>query len=218
MQFALSVGVALILAACRPGADAPPSQRDVSRDASPPTAAGSLPPIGLAVADSVRSWCAEFMVDSALSLQPGRHATIVFAGPAAVPSLGARLGKLHPGECPAAFPQPRWIDYVAYRLELIDSLPADPGEMPTVALVVASEARWARGADGVVRADVDKDGEPEEARRCTADEGEHFTLWSLQPGGSRVRRWHEYYDWGGFTDPTCGPGEDGSEPFPIGAS
>ena len=219
MRFALPVGVALILAACRPGADAPPSKRDVSRDASPPSVAGSLPPIGLAVADSMRAWCAEFVVDSAApSLELGRHATIIFAGPAAIPSLGARVGKPHRGECPAAFPQPRWIDYVAYRLELIDSLPADAAEMPTVALVVISEARWSRGADGIVRADVDQDGEPEEARRCTADEGEHFTLWSLQPGGSRVRRWHEYYDWGGVTDPTCRPGEDGREPSTVGAT
>ena len=218
MRFALPVGVALILTACRPGADAPPSQHDVSRDTSLPPVAGSLPPIGLTVADSVRAWCAEFVVDSASSLKPGRHATIVFAGPAAVPSLSARLGKPHPGECPAAFPQPRWIDYAAYRLELIDSLTTDAGEMPTVALVVASEARWSRGADGIVRADVDEDGEPEEARRCTADEGEHFTLWSPQPGGSRVRRWHEYYDWGGFTDPTCQPGEDGGEPSIVGAT
>jgi hypothetical protein len=143
-------------------------------------------------------------------MKPGRHVTIVFAGTAAVPSGGARVGAPHLGECPAAFPQPRWIEYVAYRLELIDSLP--PDGVPSVALVVASEAPWTRGADGVVRADVDRDGQPEEVRRCTADEGEHFTVWSLRPGGGRVRRWHEYYDWGGLTDPTCQPGEDGVGP------
>lgn len=230
MRFALPVGIALMLASCGPRANAPPSQQGASHDASSPSVAGSrrgvtsndtgsLPPIGLAVADSARTWCAEFAVDSAApSLEPGRHVTIVFAGPGAVASLGARVRMPHPGECPAAFPQPRWIDYVAYRLELIDSLPADAAAMPTVALVVASEARWARGADGVVRADADGDGEPEEARRCTADEGEHFTLWSLLPGDGRVRRWHEYYDWGGVVDPTCRPGEDGREPSRIGAT
>jgi hypothetical protein len=200
------VVVALMLAGCSPGADAAPAGRR------------SLPPIGLAVVDSNRAWCAEFVADStAPALEPGRHVTLVFAGPAAVPAWGARVGVPHPAECPAAFPQPRWIGYVAYRLALSDSLPADSGATPSVALVVASEAHWTRGADGVVRADLDGDGEPEEARRCTAGEGEHLTLWSLRPGGSRVRRWHEYYDWGGLTDPTCQPGEDGEEPSIVGA-
>ena len=47
--------------------------------------------------------------------------------------------------------------------------------------------------------------------RRTADEGEHLTIWSLLQDGSRQRRWHEYYDWGGFTDSTCRPGENGEE-------
>jgi hypothetical protein len=71
-------------------------------------------------------------------------------------------------------------------------------------LIVASDAGWSRGGNGLPRADLDRDGAVEEVRRCTADEGEHFTVWS----GS-TRRWHEYYDWGGFTDPTCRPGENG---------
>jgi hypothetical protein len=160
----------------------------------------------------VRAWCAEFVADSdSPAPKPGRRLAIVFPGPATVPALRARLGQPRLGECPAEFAQPRWIDYSAYSLELLDSLP-DPTNLPSVALVVASEAPWSRGVDGVVRADVDGDGQPEEVRRCTADEGEHLTLWSPRPGGGRVRRWHEYYDWGGFTDPTCKPGEDGGEP------
>jgi hypothetical protein len=140
---------------------------------------------------------------------------IVFAGPAPVPSRRARVAGPHPGQCPAAFPQPRWNDYGAYRLELIGSFPADSTDTPIVGLVVASEAPWARSADGVMRADLDGDGMPEEARRCTADEGEHFTVWSAQPTAGRVRRWHEYYDWGGLTDPTCRPGEDGGDPSVV---
>jgi hypothetical protein len=143
--------------------------------------------------------------------------TIVFAGPAPVPARGARLGTPLSGECPAEFPQPRWDGYVAYRLEVIDPLPAGAAQAPAVALVLVSEAPWARAADGVVRADLDGDGHLEEARRCTADEGEHLTIWSLRQGGGRVRRWHEYYDWGGFTEPTCLPGEDGGEPSTIEA-
>jgi hypothetical protein len=166
--------------------------------------------------DSLRAWCVEFVADSAAPApRPGRLVAIVFPGPATVSALRAMLGRSRPGECPAEFPQPRWIDYVAYDLQLTDSVPPDATNLPSVALVVASEATWSRGADGVVRADVDGDGRPEEVRRCTADEGEHLTLWSPRPGGGRVRRWHEYHDWGGFTDPTCKPGEDGGEPSTV---
>ena len=194
VKYFLAAAAALLLAACRPAESAP----------------GSLPRVGLAVTDTAGAWCAEFLADSsAPPLEPGRRVTIVFPGPGAVPSVAARLGGRQPGECWAAFPQPRWFDYVAYRLEELDSRAAGPA-LPPVALVVVSEVRWTRGADSIVRADLDGDGMPEEARRCTADEGEHFTVWSPTPEGGRVRRWHEYYDWGGFTDPTCGPGEDGS--------
>jgi hypothetical protein len=209
--------VALALVSCWPHADTPP-RAGLSQNPAQPVAAAadSLPLTGLAVADSLRAWCAEFVADSAAPApRPGRRVTIVFPGPATVPALRARLGHTRPGECAAEFPQPRWIDYGAYSLQLIDSLPPEATNLPNVALVVASEATWSRGADGVVRADVDGDGQPEEARRCTADEGEHLTLWSPRPGGGRVRRWHEYYDWGGFTDPTCKPGEDGGEPSTV---
>lgn len=164
-----------------------------------------FPRFGLAVSDSVRAWCAEFLSDStAPPLEPGQGMTIVFAGPASVASLPARLGQPHAGECPAAFPQPRWNDYVAYRVELVSAREAE--DDPIVALIVAGSAAWARGADGRPRADLDGDGNVEEVRRCTADEGEHFTVWS-----GPNRRWHEYYDWGGFTDPTCRTGENGRD-------
>jgi hypothetical protein len=213
VRFSLAGMVALALVGCRPQSDAA-SRAEVSQELASPVAVAvdSLPLTGLAVSDSLRAWCAEFVADSvAPAPTPGRQLAIVFAGAATVPALRARLGQPRPGECPAEFPQPRWIDYAAYSLELIDSLP-DSTNLPSVALVVASEATWSRGADGIVRADLDGDGQAEEARRCTADEGEHLTLWSPRPGGGRVRRWHEYYDWGGFTDPTCKPGEDGGEP------
>lgn len=80
--------------------------------------------------------------------------------------------------------------------------------MPMIALAVASAVRWERDQAGVVHADLDNDGAREEARRCLKGEGEHLTIWSPGPGGARVRRWHEYFDWGAFVDPTCQPGED----------
>lgn len=172
------------------------------------SAATAFPRIGLAVSDTARAWCAEFVSDSTHpAIEPGRTVTIV-VGTAAVPTLGARVRAPRVHQCPAEFAQPRWIDYAAYDLELADSPPRDV-QLPIVALVVASGAPWTRGADSLFRADLDGDGVPEELRRCTADEGEHFTVWSRGSGGARVRRWHEYYDWGAFTDPTCAPGEDG---------
>jgi hypothetical protein len=193
MRFALLRLAVVISAGCRPHAA-------VQRG-------GTLPRIGLAVSDSARAWCAEFVADSAaLGLEPGQRATIVFAGPAPVAALPVRVGNRQEGECPAAFPQPRWMDYVAYRVELLDSVLPET-DLPTVALIVVGDALWARGADSVPRADLDGDGNLEAVRRCTADEGEHLTLWSIGRDGVWIRRWHEYYDWGGLTDPTCRPGE-----------
>lgn len=222
--------VSVMLAACQPGPErTPPPLAELRDTASPPsvrsgspqtdTASRSLPRTGLAVADSGNAWCAEFMIDStAPPLHAGQRLTIVFAGPAALPAWRARVRGPRASECPASFPQPRWAGYAAYDLELLDSHPSGRGETPTVALVVVSEVPWVRGVDGVVRADLDGDGWPEEGRRCSAGEGEHLTLWSRQADGGHVRRWHEYFDWGGRTDPTCRPGEDGEEPSTIGRS
>ena len=193
MRWAVLLVAVVLSESCRPHAAAPRS--------------GSLPRIGLAVSDSARQWCAEFVADSAVpAVEPGQRATIVFAGPGPVTALAVRVGNRQESECPAAFPQPRWIDYVAYRVALLDSVLPET-DLPPVALIVAGDAAWARGADSVPRADLDGDGEPEAVRRCTADEGEHLTLWSMGRDGVSTRRWHEYYDWGGLTDPTCKPGE-----------
>lgn len=193
--FLLPAAAFILGAGCQPRARAETAER-------------WLPRIGLAVSDSMRAWCAEFVSDSTARLEPGDRATIVFAGAAPIAAVAARIGPARARECPAAFPQPRWIDYVAYDIALTEPLP--PGmETPPVALIVAGTAAWTRGADGVPRADLDGDGRLEEVRRCTADEGEHFTLWSRQADGRAIRRWHEYYDWGGFTDPTCRAGENG---------
>jgi len=174
-------------------------------------ASGQLPRVGLAVRDTAGGWCAEFVGDStAAPLVTGSPVTIVFPEAAATRSIDARLEDLPGGECWTAFPQPRWIDYVAYRLSADEREMAPSGDVPAVGLIVAGEVAWRRDSIGQLRADLDGDGVFEMARRCAADEGEHFTLWSVHPDGRRVRRWHEYFDWGGFTDPTCGPGEDGT--------
>ena len=149
----------------------------------------SNPRFGLAVSDTTGAWCAEFKNDSTRpAIQPGDQVMIVFPGPPTA-TLAARVRAPRSTECWAAFPQPRWIDYTAYDLEL--ERPRSAGaQVPTVGLIARGQL------DGL------------ETRRCTADEGEHFTVWTAGEGQSR-RIWHEYYDWGAFTDPTCGPGENG---------
>ncbi|HEU5303061.1 MAG TPA: hypothetical protein VFU40_00325 [Gemmatimonadales bacterium] len=200
----------LLLAACRPAADTAPAGTSATRPAASIQVPGrGLPRIGLAVKESARAWCAELVSDSGAALEPGRPLRVVFAGPAPVTMLRGRVRGQHEGQCPAEFPQPRWIDYEAYDVELTDPFPAEGGSAPTVALLVVSETPWTRAANGAVRADLDGDGRLEEARQCTADEGEHWTVWTQRPDGEALRRWHEYYDWGAVTDPTCRPGEDG---------
>lgn len=168
-------------------------------------AQSSLPPIGLAVSNGEREWCAEFMSDSATpALAPGRSVMIVFADTALEAAVPARIRGRRSGQCESAFPQLRWESYIAYDLTLTTPAAADAAIAP-IALVVASTATWARGIDGLARADLDGDGEPEEVRSCLAGEGEFLTVWSVRSGASPVRRWYEYYDWGALVDATCEP-------------
>jgi hypothetical protein len=109
---------------------------------------------------------------------------IVFPGPPQE-TVDARVRAPRSTECWAAFPQPRWFDYTAYDLELDRPL-FEGAQLPTVGLVARGQL------DGV------------ETRRCTADEGEHFTVWTAGQG-NRGASGMSNYDWGGFTDPTCGP-------------
>jgi hypothetical protein len=180
------MAVALI-AACATGDDA--TARDtaaVTLDtvAAPTAVAGTFPIVGIA------------------------PVAIVFAGDSAA-AWYATLGGSRERQCHAEFGQPRWDGYQAYDLTLADS--SGRGHASGVGLAVVSAARWSRDTDGRVVADLDGDRRAEEARRCTAGEGEHFTVWSTAPDGQRTRRAHEYFDWGAFTEPRCAPGEDGRD-------
>ena len=169
----------------------------------------SFPAVGVAVMDSAMTWCAVFPA-GARALGVGQRVTIVLAAPAEAPAWGARVTQRRAAPCHTEFAQPGWADYVAYDLAPIDSArPAAEG-MPLAALAVASDAVWRREPDGRVRADLDGDGVPEEARVCQEDEGQHFTIWSVAPASEptrRRRRAHEYFDWGALVDPTCAPDE-----------
>jgi hypothetical protein len=190
--------VMLAMAACAQQS-APPAS-----DSAATSGPRSFPPVGVAVSDDQGRWCVEFPVDSTPG--NGQPVSIIFPGPSPVASIRARIGEAQPDQCHAEFPQPRWENYRAYRVQL--DAPTAVG-VSTVALAVAGDARWSL-EKGVLQTELDGDGIPEQARRCAADEGEHFTIWSVSPKGQAVRRAHEYFDWGANVDATCGPGEDGS--------
>jgi hypothetical protein len=201
------VAVALTSFACTAsGSDeaARVAESAASRASADPAVPPVFPPIGVAVMDSTGAWCAEFPAMTP-ALKEGAPVTIVFAAPVHVPRAGATVARRRDTMCHTEFSQPRWADYVAYDLVLADSARLATDDLPLAALVVASDAEWTRGPDGIARSDVDGDGVPEEARVCRADEGEHFTLWSVTPDGRRRLRAHEYFDWGALVDPTCGP-------------
>jgi hypothetical protein len=171
---------------------------------APAAAADSLPPVGIAQRDTTGGWCAAVGGDP---LAAGGRVTLVFAAPDAPRvAAGARVLRRRSGPCHSEFPQLSLEEQPAYDLAA-DSAGAE-GD-PWVALVVAGGTPWRRGPHGEARADLDGDGRLEQARVCAADEGEHFTIWTLDPDGGPRRRWHGYYDWGALVDPTCGPGEDG---------
>ena len=166
----------------------------------------SPPVFGIAVSDTAGAWCAMFPTDSARPIAAGRVLSIVF-GDSTAP-LSAVVVVRRTKECHAEFGQSRWYDYTGYDLAL-RTVVDTTRPLPIVGMAVASNARWSRGVDGVVRADLNGDGRLEEIRRCSADEGHHFTVWRIGADRRRERIGHEYYDWGGLVERTCGPGEDG---------
>lgn len=217
----LATSLFLVPAACGPGGEgtdggsAPADSSTAATGAIATRAVGALPRIGIAVADTGLAWCGAVLNDAASpALESGTDVMIVFAGRATVPARAGRVIRRRGNQCPAAFNQPRWADYTAYDVEITDALPSGGAEMPTVALLVVSDVPWVRTADGMARADLNGDGRPEEARRCTAGEGEHLTVWGETADGTTIRHWHEYFDWGAFTEPTCRPGEDGLDTPP----
>lgn len=143
---------------------------------------------GIAVSDTAGGWCAEFKTGSG-SLSPGAEMVIVFSSDSGMTSVRARLDSLRRGQCGTAFPQPRWDSYSAVSISVLSSRLASS----SVGIAVIGDFLRMRGL---------------QFRRCAADEGEHFTVWSGDPP---VRQWHEYFDWGAIVDRTCKAGEDGRD-------
>ena len=178
-----------------------------AKTAASPSRAG-FPLIGVAVRDPARRWCVALPPDS-VALRAGERVALVFATQETSATWHARLGAARTAQCHSAFPQPRWDGYRFHDLALTDTS-AGAGDASGIALAVLSAAEWNQLGDRRLVADLDGDGSQEEARRCAADEGEHFTIWSFAPDGTPRRRAHEYYDWGALVERTCKPGEDGT--------
>lgn len=170
----------------------------------------TLPPIGVAVEQDDGRWCAEFPRAQTPRITVGATVAIVFPDGAEALVWTTRIEAPREGECQSAFPQPRWDGYAAFSLDPIGAAASSAvAARKTVGLAVVTPAVWRRTAPGRLRADLDGDGLPEEALRCAADEGEHFTIWTVRSNAQPERLAHEYFDWGGLTDETCQPGEDG---------
>jgi hypothetical protein len=171
-----------------------------------PRTAASRPPVGLAIRDTTGAWCAALDSTMAAHVQPGTVANIVVPGAEDIAPMRARIRGARTAQCSAAFPQPRWDTYRAFD---VDTLGASDARA-IIGVIVLADVQWTRTATGTLQADIDGDGRMDELRRCAADEGEHFTVWS--PAENGMVRWaHEYFDWGAIVDPTCKAGEDGRD-------
>ena len=167
-----------------------------------------FPLVGIAVRDTAMRWCVALPPDTA-QLQEGGPVALVFATRETSTTWLARLGPARDRQCHTEFAQPRWEGYRFHDLTVRDTS-AGPAQPWGIAMAVLSAAEWGQLGDGRVIADLDGDGAHEEARLCSADEGHHFTIWSVGADGTRVRRAHEYFDWGALVERTCKAGEDGT--------
>ena len=174
-------------------------------------------PVGVALLDHRASasvhWCAdleeyEVAVDDTVTLVwPDSSAD-------SAATMLTRVRKARPGRCPQTRQDTSNIDDsdlgMVYDLVLLASADsASVAELAgTPAIAVRGSARWARGPDGYVRADLDGDENAEQARMCTSNEGIHLTLWTLldnAPAGKprAQRRWRAYQPLGYDVEPSC---------------
>jgi hypothetical protein len=224
MRGVILVALALAGLSCRPASPhetSPPADQTVQASLQGPAAAAPSPdavpgaplgaatpwpPVGLALVDTLGRWCAIFAADM---LRPGQRVTLVAPQATdAVTSWAAEIVGRRAAPCATAFAQPQFADSVAYDLAVLEAGSTEETALPSVMIVVGSKGPWERDADGVVRADVDGDGDAEEAHVCQAGEGQHFTLWHGARGGDPRRRWwHAYFDWGAAVEPTCSSDE-----------
>jgi hypothetical protein len=170
-------------------------------------------------------WCADF---EEYELAVGDTVTLVWpdsgSGPASVATT--RVDKAMPAGCDQVLnPTGDAIVVDATSYELFLTNPTDSAAVADLArspaIAVRGGAPWTRGPDHFMRADLDGDENPEQARLCTSNEGVHLTLWTLvdsaAAGTPRAhRRWHAYQPLGYDVEPSCTARETDDPPGPPG--
>ncbi|MBC7844326.1 MAG: hypothetical protein H7099_18590, partial [Gemmatimonadaceae bacterium] len=137
-------------------------------------------PVGVALVDPRASladrWCANF---DEYALAVGDTVTLVWADSSADPAMATltQVRSARPGRCAQLPTDTSDIDdadlgtvYELAPINGVDSA-AVPDLMMLPAIAVRGSARWLRGADGFLRADLDGDENLEQARICTSNEG-----------------------------------------------
>ena len=168
-------------------------------------------------------WCADF---EEYELSVGDTVTLVWPDSATAPASVAitRVERSMPAGCDQVLDPGRVaiaVDATSYELFLTS--PTDSAAVAEMAMspaiAVRGTAPWTRGPDHFVRADLDGDESPEQARLCTSNEGVHLTLWTLvdsaAAGKPRAhRRWHAYQPLGYDVEPSCTARETDDPPEP----
>jgi hypothetical protein len=100
----------------------------------------------------------------------------------------------------ACVPEAAEPDVSGYRL----SGSGEAAQLPGIGIL--DDRGSFRQQDGLLTADLDRDGTPEYFRSCLSGEGVHFSIWSGKPLEGRLK-WHQYYYLGYDVEPDCKPEE-----------
>jgi hypothetical protein len=165
-------------------------------------------------------WCVTF-ADTTLAI--GDTVTLVWPDDQeGAPTLRTLVRRARRGQCPPALSlmgDTLRADVQRPRDRPLELVPADSAlrrsdEFFPIAIAVGNSVRWVRGADHLVRADVDGDGLLELVRSCASSEGLHLTLWTVRrpgvvPDSGETPRWHDYHPLGYDVEPNCTARETG---------
>jgi hypothetical protein len=159
-------------------------------------------------------WCVAF-ADTTLAI--GDTVTLVWPDEQeGAPTLRALVRRVRRGQCPPALSLmgdtlgAGELPHQGAALELApaDSAARRSGEFFPIAVAIGNGVPWVRGADHLVRADVDGDGLLELVRSCASSEGLHLTVWTVlrptvAPDSGETPRWHSYHPLGYDVEPNC---------------
>jgi hypothetical protein len=182
-----------------------------------------VPPAAVLPANGGRSpgkWCTDF---GDLQLSLGDTVTLVWPDTVTkFPSIVAVVSRVRTdsvcvlyGQDPGARAAQEGDE--SYELTPLRPIAADDSRTARPGIVVWGNVRWVRGADHLLRADLDDDGHAEIARSCSTQEGVILTVWtSVKDEASgkprEVRRWKAYQPLGFDDVPNCTERETEDDP------